>query len=138
MKWIAKYQNIPFVKQGWDFTGVHCWGLVHLIYKHELKVNLPTYGEISATDLRNVSKKITDGHNGDKWSVVERDKLKPFDVIVMKFAGSKRIGHCGLYVGDGRVMHCEAATDVAIVPFSHHTVKNRIAAFRRYKDEQGG
>lgn len=132
MNWVAKYQNIPFVNLGYDFSGVHCWGLVCLVYKTELGIDLPKYGETSAKDLRAVSRKITNGHDGEKWFSVERDVLKPFDVIVMKFAGSRRIGHVGLYTGSDRVMHCEGATDVANVHFSHHTVKHRIAAFRRH------
>jgi cell wall-associated NlpC family hydrolase len=134
MKWIAKYQNIPFVNLGWDFSGVHCWGLIHLIYKTELNIDLPTYGDTSAKDLRALSRKITNGYDGEKWLPIERDGLKIFDVIVMKFLGSRRIGHVGLYIGNNQVMHCEGATDVAIVPFTHHTVKHRIAAFRRHKE----
>lgn len=134
LNWVAKYQNIPFVNLGWDFSGVHCWGLICLVYKHELNVDLPTYGDTDAKDLKALSRAITKGYDGNAWVAVERDGLKPFDVIVMKFAGSRRIGHVGLYVGRGQVMHCERATDVAIVPFSHHTVKHRIAAFRRHKE----
>lgn len=134
MNWVDKYQFIPFVNLGWDFNGVHCWGLVRLVYKTELGIDLPTYGDTSATDLKTLSQKITYHSDDEKWFAVQREQLKPFDVVVMKFAGSRRIGHVGLYVGGGQVMHCEKATDVAIVPFSHHTVKHRITAFRRHKE----
>lgn len=134
MNWVDKYQFIPFVNLGWDFNGVHCWGLVRLVYKNELGIDLPTYGDTSATDLKTLSQKITYHSDDEKWYAVQCGQLKTFDVVVMKFAGSRRIGHVGVYVGNGQVMHCEKATDVAIVPFSHHTVKHRIAAFRRHKE----
>lgn len=133
MKWAEKYQTIPFVDLGWSFSGVHCWGLVHLVYKTELGIELPTYGETSAKDLRELSRKITKGQDGEKWFAVEQSDLQPFDVVVMRFVGSRYIGHCGLYVGNGQVMHCERAVDVAIVPFSHHTVRQRIASYRRHR-----
>lgn len=133
MTWIDKYQTIPFADIGFDFSGVHCWGLVRLVYATELGIDLPTYGDTSAKDLKALSEKITEHHNDEKWIDVKESDLKTFDVVVMKFPGSRRIGHVGIYVDNKRLMHCERSTGVAIVPFSHHSVRHRIATFRRHK-----
>lgn len=127
-----RYITIPFESKGRDFKGVDCWGLVCLIYMTELNIELPTYGEISATDLASVNKNITDGYNGETWVAVDRNNMKPFDVVVMKFAGSSRIGHCGIYIGNNKLIHAEKKIDVAIVPLCDHSVTQRISAFRRH------
>ena len=54
MHWTARYINIPYINKGREFSGADCWGLVRLVYKNELGIDLPTYGEVSADNLAKV------------------------------------------------------------------------------------
>lgn len=132
LSWVSRYVGIPFLDQGRDAYGCDCWGLVRLIYKNELNIDLPAYGEISAVDLAKVARNITEGYNGETWEAV--DVPQPLDVVVMRFHGSKHIGHVGVMVNDTDLIHTERRIDAAIVPLSHMTIRTRIVCFRRHKE----
>ncbi len=127
MNWWGNYVGIPFVDGGRDADGLDCWGLVCLVYANELDVVLPSYGEVSAADLIRVARSIGAGQEG--WQVVE--KPQSFDVAVLRFYGRSWVGHVGIMVDSKRMIHTERATDVACVPLTHFTVRDRIASIRR-------
>lgn len=136
--WVDKYVGLRFKDGGRTFEGVDCWGLVRLVYQEELRIELPTYGEISAADLARVAEAVTDNHDIDPWVAVEVKDARPFDVVVMRFYGQKRIGHVGLVTGDGRtLLHTERRLDAALVPLGHLTIKHRIVGLRRHKSTLG-
>lgn len=132
MTWLDKYVGVPFKSQGRSFKGVDCWGLVWILYQNELNVTLPIYGEISAKDLKRVAKNISEGCAHETWRPVDQPCL--FDVLVMHFYGTKRIGHVGIFVGGNRVLHTERSFDSVVVPLDHMTIRHRIVGYRRYKD----
>lgn len=138
MRWTHKYVGLPFKDKGRDFTGVDCWGLVRLIYKEELKIELPTYGEISATDLSAVAAMVGGNYDVEPWQDVRYEDARPFDVVVMRFYGQKRIGHVGIVVDAGRtLLHTENKLDAALVPLGHMTIRHRVVGFRRHKSTLG-
>lgn len=91
-----KYLRIPFKTHGRDFSGCDCGGLVWLVYKHELGIELPDWRELySDTRVQNslelfetVSTML--GENGIE---VEPRDIRPFDVL------SFRIGTDPIHVG---------------------------------------
>ncbi len=130
-QWWGDYIGLPFVDGGRDWSGVDCWGLVRLVYAHELAVDLPDYGEIAASDLRALSGIMMAGAWSDPaWRPVERPR--DFDVAVMTFYGKRAVGHVGVMIGESAVLHIERQMHAAVVPLSHWTIKNRIKCFRRH------
>jgi len=131
--WLNRYVGAPFVSCGRTVAGLDCWGLVRLIYAQELGMELPSYGEISAHDLVRVSREITDGKDGDVWADVAKADLKAFDVVVMRYHGSRRIGHVGVLADATTMIHVEEASAAVVVPLAHFTIRERIACFRRHR-----
>lgn len=129
--WSSHYIGIPFKDQGRSPDGCDCWGLVRLIYNECLGIDLPTYGEISSDDLANVSRAITTGKEGEVWYPVETPQS--FDVAVMRFHGSKLVGHVGVMVNAAELLHAEKSIDAAMVPINHFTIRQRLVGFRRHK-----
>lgn len=133
VSWVNKYVGLPFKDGGRDRNGVDCWGLIRLIYQQELRIDLPTYGEISAEDLARVAEAVGSNYSLEPWHEISESNILPFDVVVMKFYGQKRIGHVGIMVHDGRtVLHTERNLDSALVPLNHMTIRHRIVGFRRH------
>jgi cell wall-associated NlpC family hydrolase len=128
VNWFDKYVGLPFSDGKLD-----CWGLACQIYKNELNIILPRYGEISAFDLAKVALKITAGKDSENWQAVERSDLMPFDMVVMRYATSRRVGHVGVAIDKTRFIHTEKVTNAVIVPYSHYSVRERLECFRRYK-----
>lgn len=131
--WHHAYIGIPFLDGGRTVAGADCWGLVRLIYRRELSVDLPSYGDTSAADLIRVARTMATDKDGEAWQSVEPGELKPFDVVVMRFIGRSLIGHVGLAIDRVNVLHIERATSAVIVPRDHWSIRERIACYRRHR-----
>lgn len=126
LPWWHPYVGLPF---GEGAGAWHCWGLVCLVYRDQLGIDLPDY-PIGAADHRAVHRAIAEGQDGARWEPVETPRA--FDVAVMRNARTGRIGHVGVMVDRGQVLHVEAATASVVVPVGHFSVRDRIAGFRRH------
>lgn len=147
MHWLSRYVGIPFGSGSGQLT---CWGLVRRVYAEQLSVVLPDHAEVSdryvtamARLRRNgatpeevraarsaVAEEMERGHTSENW--VESQQPECFDVVLMTNIHSGRVGHVGVYVGGGRLLHTEAQTGSCIVPTNHISVSGRITGFRRY------
>ena len=125
---MKQFVGLPFVDGGRDWSGVDCWGLVCLAYRELSGIQLPLYGDVSAEDLRSVSRNIDAGKNG--WRRVEQPEA--LDVAVMRLPSSSRIGHVGLYDGAGRILHAERASGVALEDMRSPMIAARLVGFWRY------
>lgn len=81
---------------GWDYvsggsspeTGFDCSGFTKYIYG--------LYG----IELNRVS-----GDQAYNGTPVEREDLQPGDLLLFSYYGSENIGHSGIYIGDGQMVH---------------------------------
>ncbi len=108
--WHEKYLGVPFVDGGRSFAGCDCAGLVILIYKKELDVDInDSTLSYSAGGYHNrASRAALDGLISEslaKWRSVEIKNIQPFDVVRYSIGGARC--HCGVYVGQGLVLHVE-------------------------------
>ena len=129
VNWTARYIGIPFVDGGREIGGLDCWGLFRLVYSEQLGVELPSYGEISAMDLLTVARAINGGQ--EDWFVPPDPQ--EFDAVALRLYSHGWIAHVGILTDPKHVLHIEHNTDSVIVPLSHHTVKTRVAGFRRHR-----
>jgi cell wall-associated NlpC family hydrolase len=128
MRWCEKYVGLPFVDHGRTMDGVDCWGLVRIVMKNERNIDLPSYGEISATELLTVTKTISTEANREPWHTVK--KPQTFDVVLMR---GKPL-HVGIMVSNTQVLHVEEATASVLLPITHNAIKQRIVGFRRHRN----
>lgn len=131
MHWVARYINVPYIDKGREFSGADCWGLIRLVYLHELGIDLPSYGEVSAENLAKVHRKVEEV--AEQWEAVEPADIQPFDVCVMRIAGKRLVCHVGVVVDKKRILHVELRTDSAIVELRDPLIRERIVCFRRHK-----
>jgi cell wall-associated NlpC family hydrolase len=128
MMWLKKYVGLPFVNGGRDFNGVDCWGLVRLVLKEECRVEVPSYGDISAGELAKVANMVGTESMREPWIPVA-GKARCFDVAVMHRRKSPI--HVGIIAERGLLLHIEEATSAVIVPLNHPSVSFRsISIFR--------
>lgn len=102
-----KYMRIPFKEHGRDFSGCDCGGLVWLVYKTELGIELPDWREFySNTQIESFDElSWTIGTMlGDICNEVPLDsEIRPYDVISLKVAGHPI--HVGIMVNSNTFMH---------------------------------
>ncbi len=126
------YVGIPFLDGGDTREGCDCWGLIRLIYDERFSIDLPEYNDVSAHDLRRVSREMLAGSNDATWREVTSPRA--FDVVLMRVFSGALIAHVGVVVSEAQFLHVEKATDAAVVPFDHSMYRDRIVGFRRHRD----
>ena len=126
LRWAEKYVGIIFVDHGRTVQGTDCWGLVRLVLKEQCGVDVPSYGEISATELLMVTKTISQEANREPWHTVKIPKA--FDVALMR----GRPLHVGIMISDKQILHIEKKTASVLLPLTHASIKPRLLGFRRH------
>jgi cell wall-associated NlpC family hydrolase len=140
------FQLVPFKDGGRDWQGVDCWGLIYLIYKEKLGIELPTYGWISATELLKVYEQIDQDKEAGGWTLVPFGGERRYDVIVMTGAmrreGQLRMApvHVGMVIDSGKLIHIEENSGMVCMPFrdgahgrANPLLKNRVKGIYRYR-----
>lgn len=134
-KW-KKYINLPFKDLGRDFSGVDCYGLMALIYKEELGLQIPDYTELVFNNNRNNIYGKEDhiiSSLGIKWLKVE-DYLKPFDILIFNDRKDKTLTcHVGLYIGSGKFIHALEDKPSQIERLEHPIWKNKYYGALRWQ-----
>lgn len=145
MSWAQAYVGIPFGHGPGQET---CWTLIRRVYREQLGIDLPEFGDASAAyvaamarlmrrrgstdDLRAaqavVDREIERGQAGAAWRAVARPRA--FDVALVRTGDAIR--HVGVMVDPRRLLHVERASHAVIVPVAHWSVRHRMAGYRRH------
>jgi len=101
---MIKYIGVPFVDRGITKDGADCYGLIRLVYKEELGIDIPEFNS-SCSDVKRIFldylKQIS-----EHWELVV-DEPKLYDVIAMAYDPEhpKIVQHFGIYIGNGMMLH---------------------------------
>jgi len=107
--WAAPYVGIPYLKGGSTTDGVYCWGLVVLVYRVELGIDLPAYGAtVDAAERAEIARLTDQAAASPVWTKVE-GAPQPFDVLAFERAGV--VNHFGVFLRDDLFLHVEEDGD---------------------------
>lgn len=129
-EWAGQYVGIPFDDHGRTREGADCWGLARLVLMEQYGLELPDYGEAyeDAKNIRAVRRAIRAGL-AEEWKQVEAPQVG--DLVIINLAALP--WHCGLYVGDGRVLHVHAGAGAAIQELDKAPLKGKVEGFYRHE-----
>ncbi|AKO97603.1 MULTISPECIES: NlpC/P60 family protein [Marinovum] len=101
MSWSDRYVGLPAAKLGRGWQGVDCWGLVELVYREELGIELPSYAGTYAdpSEVAEVSRLINAAEARGPW--VPSHVIRTFDVLT--FGAGRWRSHVGIAL-DARLM----------------------------------
>lgn len=108
---ITRYIGIPFMDQGCGYDGCDCYGLVRLVYREELGIELPFLGDTYSTayarnEVNDTVKQIASA----EWNLdVTGGPYKPFDVLVFRRGADE--AHVGLWIAPGWMLHILEGVD---------------------------
>ena len=124
---VKKYAHVPFEPKGRTTGGWDCWGLVYCLYRDH-GVTLPLYCEQYANteDAKELGRLI--GQEKAKWLEVKQPQ--PWDVVVTRLKGEPM--HCGLYIGNGKMLHCMSGVGTTVERLDSITWRHRIVGYYRY------
>ena len=118
-EFIRRAIAVPFVEQGRGWSGWDCWGVVVMLHREVLGVELPRY---------------TTGHSDawaghpPKWDNVSRPE--PGDVVQLCIAG--RPIHVGIAIGDGLMLHSDPTAGTVVERLASPKWSHRVEGFYRY------
>lgn len=131
--WTNKYIRIPFTDKGRSENGCDCWGLVRLIYKQELNIDLPlllgykdTLDRPTIAEICNLEK--------TNWVEIPFGKEKPYDVIVLNILGFPM--HVGVVFNNSFMIHCIKGSGTVVVNYRSAQWIKRVSGFYRYDNTQ--
>jgi cell wall-associated NlpC family hydrolase len=131
MPWTDDYIEIPFLCDGRSRNGVDCGGLVILVYKEQLGIDLPTYTgtltDMSIAGLRRAAKAIRAGLE----AFTEVETPIPFDLVTFR-SGALQAYHVGIVVNRTCMLHITAGINSSVTPFTGLAWKNKVSGFFRY------
>jgi cell wall-associated NlpC family hydrolase len=129
--WTDDYIDIPFRFNGRTREGCDCWGLVKLIYKEKLGVDLPdytgTYWNGLVSSLKEVARLMK--KEKDKWQEISEPEL--YDVVLLRVGGI--VGHIGIILDKSRMIHITEGINSCVENYKSKLWKTRIAGFYRRK-----
>ena len=135
--WTDKYIGIPSLDRGRSINGADCYGLVWLVYRDELLIDLPSYaGEYpSVTDVTTIGELISGAKTEQTWR--EQREARPFDVLV--FRRGRVDCHVGLVVARGRMLHMAEGQSSRIEPYDTGEWLPRLTGtYRHFKNVSEG
>jgi cell wall-associated NlpC family hydrolase len=128
--WTDDYIEIPFLPDGRDRNGCDCWGLVCLVYREKLGIELPEYKGVfeaqTIAQLKNVARVM----EREKESWVRVEKPHEFDVAMIR--SGAYAWHVGIVIDRRRMLHVMSGINSTVEEYTGMDWKNRIEEFRRY------
>lgn len=128
-EWCSGYVGLPFVEKGRNRAGCDCWGLIVLIYREQLGIELPLHDNdyTKTTDAESVS--VTCRKEAAMWRQVE--KPKAFDPVLLRIRGIP--WHVGIVVAEGFMLHCDPKADTVLENYMRPIWAPRIEGFYRHE-----
>lgn len=131
MKALDEFLGIPWADHGRTWDGADCWGLLVLIYRDVLGVELPHYADayVTAADRRVCAQAIA-GNRGD-WVEVPAGQERRYDGVLM-FEG-REARHIGLVVDPGYLIHMVPGHESVVENYRTGPLSRRLAGFFRHE-----
>lgn len=124
------YVGLPFAERGRSRAGLDCWGLVCLVYREHLGIELPHHAEdyVSTADREALRRLVEDGRSA--WREIAPAKARCFDLVEISNVG---VPHIGMVAGPGLMLHIEAGADSVIEALGSARIARRVRGFFRHE-----
>lgn len=128
--WSNKYIGIPYVDKGRDTAGSDCWGLVRLVYKEELNIELPSFfSDYTVSDTDRIYELMSQYKEGWEQLSLPSDK----SVVLFKILG--KVSHIGVMINEHQFLHTKRNQDSSIESINNPKWANRVAGFFKYTEK---
>lgn len=127
-----QYIGVPYKSRGRDFKGADCYGILCLVYEHEMGVMLPEHEYCNATKPRENKQVFQEGK--EVWQEIPREEVKPLDVVSFNVTGVE--AHIGIIIDpkSGIFLHTLSQHDSGLGRLDSLMWDKRIAGFYRHHD----
>ena len=120
---ISDLVGIPFLDRGRTIKGADCWGLCMLAFDR-LGYVLPEYS-VGAYEKEIINETI----QKDRLKWIALDKPESPCLVLMRLGVASVINHCGIYLGNGEMLHTRGKTGSVIEDVSSIRIRNLIQGY---------
>lgn len=130
--WSEPFVGLPWLAGGRDMAACDCWGLVRLVYRVVLKVELEAFDDRYATteERAEIAALIAGEKIVGKWREIAPGAEADFDVIVFNCFGHE--SHVGLIAGRGMMLHATQGRLSGLERYLEGKWRPRIRGFYRH------
>ncbi len=129
-----QYIGIPFLDHGEDRNGCDCYGLIRMVYREQLGIELPYMGDkySNAYARHEINKAVAQAER-EYWNYdVTSELWKPYDIMVFSRAGDE--AHVGLYIEPSYMLHIVAGAQTTRARYDTNEWKHRLVRVARHVD----
>jgi cell wall-associated NlpC family hydrolase len=135
MGWASKYIRIPFQDRGRGFNGCDCYGLLRLVYRYELGIDLLDLSDQYSSYKDQHCVKSLVAFEKMKWEEISKGKQKPFDAVLIRLDCAE-FNHVGIVINEKLLLNTKEEIGVHIIEYQKSTPywhPNLIGGFYRWK-----
>jgi cell wall-associated NlpC family hydrolase len=92
------YQGVPYRRAGTSWRGLDCSGLVYRVLRDQGRSVPRTAASLYSIGIP-----------------VDKEELRPGDLVFFKTSGGRSISHVGIYVGEGKFVHASSSQRRVVV-----------------------
>ncbi|MDB5618474.1 NlpC/P60 family protein [Tardiphaga sp.] len=132
MHWSRDYVGLPWAFAGRDRNGVDCWGLLWLIYRDVVKVEVASYAAetMDAPEREQIAQLLSADRVRSPWVSVEPGSAREFDMVVFRRGGLD--SHIGIVVSPGRMLHIMHGGEARVESFDAGRWKAKLIGVHRH------
>lgn len=131
--WSRNYVGLPHLRAGRSLQGVDCYGLLWLVYRDVLCVELAKYEQetLDAVERQEIAELIAVGRASSPWSSVATGAEREFDMAVFRRGGIE--SHIGIVVSHGHMLHVVEAGESHVESFASGRWKAKLVGLHRHE-----
>jgi cell wall-associated NlpC family hydrolase len=127
------FVGVPYLDRGRGRDGADCWGLIVIVYRELLDIELPSYSDhykmISERDARDIAQVIT-AERSDWQRLWLADEPDVYDLVLLNIGGVPC--HIGVYAGHRTMLHVQRGMTSWIESLDRPRWQPRIEGYYRY------
>lgn len=135
-RWSRDYVGLPWQFAGRSRDGVDCWGLLWLIYRDVLKIDVASYAQetMDAPEREQIASLMAGELVKSPWVDIPPGQEREFDMAIFKRAGID--SHVGVVVAPGRMLHITHGTGSRVERLDQGRWQSKLIGLRRHTDLQ--
>lgn len=101
--WVENYIGLPYLDKGRSRDGLDCWGLVWLVYRDHLGIDLPSYDDeyINSAEQKEIAAIVAREAASALWTRV----TEPRALDIIWFRRGRLDAHAALWLKPGLMLH---------------------------------
>lgn len=125
--WVSKYIGLEYRDAHWGPDYYDCWGLMSLIYREQFNIDIAKDMTMYSSRLGKITRLV------EYIRFWEPVKVPSIGDGVLFLIGGK-LPHCGVYIGDGKVLHSIEGISSCIQDINNAKWKSRFEGYYRYSE----